>query len=115
MGLRPFLREEEGMRMINSIRVESDELWLGLIEREVRGMGLCATFAEPGGYLVWDPSGKRSDISTEKALEFLGVLSERAKGKLEAVEVFVSSDYLKEAKGAFEAGGYAARFDTKYY
>ena len=49
LGLRPFLREEEGMRMIDSIRVESDELWLGLIEREVRGMGLCATFAEPGG------------------------------------------------------------------
>src|SRR5215203_5644390 len=114
LGLRPFLREEEGMRMINSIRVESDELWLGLIEREVRGMGLCATFAEPGGYLVWDPSGKRSDISTEKALEFLGVLSERAKGKLEAVEVFVSSGYLKEAERAFKAGGYAASFDTKY-
>ncbi len=101
--------------MIDSIRVESDELSLGLIEREVRGMGLCAAYAAPSGYLLWDPSGKRSDISTEKALEFLGVLSERAKGKLEAVEVFVSSDYLKQAKGALKAGGYAASFDTKYY
>jgi len=101
--------------MINSIRVVSDELYLGLVEREVRGMGLCAAFAEPGGYLVWDPSGKRSEISTEKALEFLGALSDHAKGKLEAVEVFVSSGYLQEAKRAFKAGGYAAAsFDTKY-
>jgi hypothetical protein len=112
------------MRMINSIRVESDELNLGLVEREVRRQGLCAAFAEPGGYLIWDPSGKRSDISSEQALEILGALSEHAKGKnakgehaereLEAVEVFVSSGYLKEAERAFKAGGYAAAFDTKY-
>jgi hypothetical protein len=112
------------MRMINSIRVESDALSLGLVEREVRGKGLCAAFAEPVGYLIWDPSGKRSDISSEQALEVLGALSEYAKGKhakgehaereLEAVEVFVSSGYLKEAKRAFKAGGYAAAFDTKY-
>jgi hypothetical protein len=39
--------------MINSIRVESDDLSLGLVEREVRGKGLlCAAFAEPGGYLI---------------------------------------------------------------
>ena len=110
--------------MINSIRVESDELSLGLVEREVRGKGLCAAFAEPGGYLIWDPSGKRSDISSEQALEILGALSEHAKGKhakgehaereLEAIEVFVSSGYLKEAERAFKAGGYAAAFDTKY-
>ena len=120
--------------MINSIRVESDELSLGLVEREVRGKGLCAAFAEPGGYLIWDPSGKRSDIGSERVLEILDALSEHAKGEhakgkhakgkhakgdhaereLEAVEVFVSSGYLKEAKRAFEAGGYAATFDTKY-
>ena len=105
--------------MINSIRVESDELYLGLVEREVRGIGLCAAFAEPGGYLIWDPSGKRSEISTEKALEVLGALGEHvkgdhAKGKLQAVQVFVSDGYLKEAKRAFKAGGYAASFDTKY-
>jgi hypothetical protein len=110
--------------MINSIRVESDDLSLGLVEREVRGKGLCAAFAEPGGYLIWDPSGKRSDISSERVLEILDALSEHAKGKhpkgehaekgLEAVEVFVSSGYLKEAERAFKAGGYAATFDTKY-
>ena len=115
--------------MINSIRVESDELSLGLVEREVRGKGLCAAFAEPGGYLIWDPSGKRSDIGSERVLEILDALSEHAKGEhakgkhakgkhaereLEAVEVFVSSGYLKEAKRAFEAGGYTATFDTKY-
>ena len=115
--------------MINSIRVESDELSLGLVEREVRGKGLCAAFAEPSGYLIWDPSGKRSDISSERVLEILDALSEHAKGEhakgkhakgkhaereLEAVEVFVSSGYLKEAERAFEAGGYAATFDTKY-
>src|SRR5215216_5718502 len=118
-----------GVRMINSIRVESDELSLGLVEREVRGKGLCAAFAEPGGYLIWDPSGKRSDISSERVLEILDALSEHAKGErakgkhakgehaereLEAVEVFVSSGYLKEAERAFKAGGYAATFDTKY-
>jgi hypothetical protein len=110
--------------MINSIRVESDDLSLGLVEREVRGKGLCAAFAKPGGYLIWDPSGKRSDISSERVLEILHALSEHAKGKhakgehaergLEAVEVFVSSGYLKEAERAFKAGGYAANFDTKY-
>ena len=115
--------------MINSIRVESEELSLGLVEREVRGKGLCAAFAEPGGYLIWDPSGKRSDISSEQALEILDALSEHAKGKhakgkhakgehaergLEAIEVFVSSGYLNEAERAFKAGGHAATFDTKY-
>jgi hypothetical protein len=46
-------------------------------------------------------------------------LSEYAKGEhaereLEAVEVFVSSGYLKEAKRAFKAGNVAASFVTKY-
>jgi hypothetical protein len=116
--------------MINSIRVESDDLSLGLVEREVRGKGLlCAAFAEPGGYLIWDPSGKRSDISSERVLEILDALSEHAKGEhakgkhpkgehaergLEAIEVFVSSGYLNEAERAFKAGGHAATFDTKY-
>jgi len=78
----------------------------------------------PVGTLYWDPSGKRSDISSEQALEILGALSEYAKRKhakgenaereLEAVEVFVSSGYLKEAERAFKAGNVAASFVTKY-
>ena len=92
----------------------------------------------PGSDLSWATLAAGSPESriefsqgsgSERVLELLGALSEHAKGEyakgkhakgehaereLEAVEVFVSSGYLNEAKRALKAGGYAATFDTKY-